>query len=1486
MTLKCEKIIDEIEGCEFYRNATECAVCEMGRFLAYSGTKCELLEAKGNCNGYSRIFCRECESGTILNLNSYVYSLTSLENLGDITLLPFFEGFDVRLGYFRDVCKAIDVMYCENFVSFEECKICVFGYYLDNGKCLQYPSEIIPECEEYDSFTSCFKCRDGYHINPSKRCDQNEKIENCLEYDSKATQTVCRVCEDDFFLLSDTNCKIRTITEISNCEKLSKTSEKCENCNDGYTQTNDFLACLPELLRCKTYESSTKSSESLTCNTCEENYYKTSENLCISGNILNCQIYNNDQTCQKCKNKYFLENSICSPHSEILSCSLYNLTEKDQCFQCDLESLTFAVENICKETEKIEGCKKYSSATTCFECDQGYYLNIITCVKIPESKNCLVFDLDADKCLKCKMNFVLFDGVCVLVMNVVSEFCEKVGLDDGVTSLKNARCEFCQENAVFFDVEEFVCVGKEWVGVLISTVIEHCAKYVEAGGVTKCEKCEFGFFLVSDTECAVECPEMMVIFSIVNNDPAYSLSDKSYECKDYVEHIFTPNCKISLAPSLDNQTDYVSHCIKCVSDYKIIFMENGISVPIKDYNPLINNGYPTDPVSNFPVIMDCSDINPEDFFTGLGPIENCEYYDNSNIGCVKCKHGYTGATLQSDGPGSQAYITSCKPYECTKEITPGLPVFLNSYLSCHKCSSDKLPVLFGNAGATYTTITSLATYTLNSQTSDWTTGNTGESIQCLSPSELSSLSTITPMNTPDFCAILFMNVQAANPSANSANLTAEVDINELAVMCVACEKGYKRTMGVMPNSNELDLMVGSCTKILNCKASAWFNYCSECEEGFSHEWKSTGVDYASCVESSDFNCFAGEVNDCKICRKGYRFNLDGVCEFIVMPKCLLSGGRDIVGGEGFIATFLYLSPQGAGCVQCEENYVAVKTDGMDFNSKVCVPSEYAKAHIFKDGEDNYIENCKNYYLEGTKLLCKYCLVGSVVSQNGAICYPIQDLLFCEIATNSTSCSQCIKTHISVSGLCKKKEINNCKVYVLDSVLTKQKCQQCEPLYFISDSNCEKGNVNNCEIMGTDPDICTECFTNYEKVTDSEGHSYCFPHDPTFNCAEFEKAKFEQQIIECKTCKSDSNYYISTNASDYKSSICSKFTDVPNCKIKKVGNSFATSTFMCLECEDGYYSKNGNCTLRTNLHSSCEKYSLNQDLCEKCLAQNFLSTSKKECHPFPKGIIGCRVYTSATKCVGCLQNYYLSGDNCLQITENNLIPNCIYYSDATICKECKENFFLETNTCLQVKALNCKSAVSPNKCGSCFSERGLKDEGDKTNCVKPEDAKCSLFTPKYPFECEECEKGYYVGEERICVPVESSVENCEVYKSKELCKRCRKGYVLGKNFDLCMSYSYLPIDKRCEDSVETGGFNCVVCQGGFFMGEDGECKGCQASDCYFCDPLDSSVCLVCKPGSFMGEDFKCVLVEEEVEEVEEEFWDRVRVLLGIFVVLFV
>ena len=96
-----------------------------------------------------------------------------------------------------------------------------------------------------------------------------------------------------------------------------------------------------------------------------------------------------------------------------------------------------------------------------------------------------------------------------------------------------------------------------------------------------------------------------------------------------------------------------------------------------------------------------------------------------SIRCIKCQHSYKGLI-------EDKYISSCSPIEgCSEEFVPGLPTALNIIVSCHKCSDNKYPILFADAGGQdFSGFQRYSKYTTDLYKSDVTV-NPSYSIDCL-----------------------------------------------------------------------------------------------------------------------------------------------------------------------------------------------------------------------------------------------------------------------------------------------------------------------------------------------------------------------------------------------------------------------------------------------------------------------------------------------------------------------------------------------------------------------------------------------------------------------------------------------------------------------------------------------------------------------------------------------------------------------------------
>lgn len=132
----------------------------------------------------------------------------------------------------------------------------------DSKFCLPYPSSIILNCEIYSAANVCAKCINKYYKKNSNTCLPVTLIDNCLIYGQTENDQGCKECEPNFYLDSNT-CKPRD-NDIKNCSEY-ELIDRCKSCGPGYILTNDRLKCLPSIIYCDTYESSSKETIQLTC---------------------------------------------------------------------------------------------------------------------------------------------------------------------------------------------------------------------------------------------------------------------------------------------------------------------------------------------------------------------------------------------------------------------------------------------------------------------------------------------------------------------------------------------------------------------------------------------------------------------------------------------------------------------------------------------------------------------------------------------------------------------------------------------------------------------------------------------------------------------------------------------------------------------------------------------------------------------------------------------------------------------------------------------------------------------------------------------------------------------------------------------------------------------------------------------------------------------------------------------------------------------
>lgn len=238
----------------------------------------------------------------------------------------------------------------------------------------------------------------------------------------------------------------------------------------------------------------------------------------------------------------------------------------------------------------------------------------------------------------------------------------------------------------------------------------------------------------------------------------------------------------------------------------------------------------------------------------------------------------------------------------------------------------------------------------------------------------------------------------------------------------------------------------------------------------------------------------------------------------------------------------------------------------------------------------------------------------------------------------------------------------------------------------------------------------------------------------------------------------------------------------------------------------------------------------------------------------QGVDFCEKYLDNSRCLICKSRYYLNvlTNKCQPVVQT--VSNCLYYSDSQTCFRCEQDYLLINNSCFEITNFSCLVNENEGSCRSCPNHRPILDS-DK-NCVVPENVPdCLDFSVNSTtggYDCIQCEQHFYLKEGR-CFPISQEIEKCDYYDQENACKRCQAGYYFNS------------VNAQCEIATQfegncfeyQSGPQCMVCLQGYFMDNNGSCLKCNALNCAYCHPLNSSQCLVCLSSFYMNTSGNCV-----------------------------
>jgi hypothetical protein len=120
------------------------------------------------------------------------------------------------------------------------------------------------------------------------------------------------------------------------------------------------------------------------------------------------------------------------------------------------------------------------------------------------------------------------------------------------------------------------------------------------------------------------------------------------------------------------------------------------------------------------------------------------------------------------------------------------------------------------------------------------------------------------------------------------------------------------------------------------------------------------------------------------------------------------------------------------------------------------------------------------------------------------------------------------------------------------------------------------------------------------------------------------------------------------------------------------SSVTTSLWKCLKCQDDMFSLNGECKIRRNSVENCKILEPNSDgFCLQC-ETGFILSETKQCTFLSKSDSENCIEFSGSKCQKCRFGYNLNSSSkmCVQIPEQDILPNCLRQDDSGKCLQCR------------------------------------------------------------------------------------------------------------------------------------------------------------------------------------------------------------------------
>ncbi len=410
-------------------------------------------------------------------------------------------------------------IYAQNGANNGLCYQCAVNFMNVNGMCI---TTTIPNCATYVnnqwSFTTpgvlqCATCVNGFFLSSDNLSCSPGLVSNCIQY-IQGQSSQCSACATGFVLMTlNTVWYCYPVPASLNCALLQDTSStsganfgtiSCATCSANSVTvygarnwaalglaTQAQTLCMPftPISNCLNYSQSNPiiKANTFSCTQCNSGFwFSATNNTCVARINMPAQCTNYSLTsdaCTLCASGSFLStdgrNCVAFPNG-IFQCAIYSAATT--CTQCNAGY--YLSSNTCIVSTIINNCIIYSANFTCSACAAGFFLNNATSCVTATAANCLTYS-SISVCASCATGFGLQTN------NGVTS-CVAVNLPNCVnaTTVAPFTCLVCSTG--YFPNSNGACA-------LVSQTIANCLVYDSS---TTCLTCSSNSILnVARTVC-------------------------------------------------------------------------------------------------------------------------------------------------------------------------------------------------------------------------------------------------------------------------------------------------------------------------------------------------------------------------------------------------------------------------------------------------------------------------------------------------------------------------------------------------------------------------------------------------------------------------------------------------------------------------------------------------------------------------------------------------------------------------------------------------------------------------------------------------------------------------------------------------------------------------------------------------------------------------------------------------------------------------